>query len=178
LILSGSAGRRPTRTRAEPLHPWQEVASQRNEGRSHQCRSSSASRSGRRGSFAVSQRTERRQRRVRPARRDLGRVKSGAASAAEPASRSARSSAAGGEQRLEELPHYPVRERAFELGPARTEHLQPGLLSQPPHPRKQRGLANTGRALDREQPTTVGDRVDQATHRRKLGITLQQVELD
>ncbi len=84
----------------------------------------------------------------------------------------------GGDQRLEELAHHPVGKGALELGAARTEHLQPRLLSQRPRPRKQRGLANTGRALDRQQPPAVGDRVDQATHRRKLGIALQQVELD
>ena len=84
----------------------------------------------------------------------------------------------GGDQRLEELQHHPVGKRAFKVGAARTEHLQPCLPSQRPRLRKQRGLADTGRTLDREQPTAVGDRVDQATNRGKLGIALEQVELD
>jgi len=83
-----------------------------------------------------------------------------------------------GDQRLEQLAHHPVRERALELGAARAEHLPSGLLSHRPRLRKQRGLADTGRTLDRQQPTTVADRVDQATHRRKLGVALEQDELN
>src|SRR5207247_9173543 len=60
----------------------------------------------------------------------------------------------------------------------RTEHLPSRLAGQRARLRKQRGLADAGRTLDRQQPTTVGDRVDQATHRRKLAAALEQVELD
>jgi hypothetical protein len=70
----------------------------------------------------------------------------------------------GGEQRLEELPHYPVRERALELGAAPRQHLHPGLLSHRLRRRHQGGLADAGRPLDREQPPAAGGGRDQARH--------------
>ena len=123
---------------------------------------------------------ERRQRRVRGRlRRDLGRVKERRRER-----RRAREQVGslfrlqGGEQRLEELPHNPVRERALKVGAAPAQHLHTGLLSECFRLRHQGGLADAGRPLDREQPPAARAGGDQAGHRRQLGVALEQVELN
>jgi hypothetical protein len=123
---------------------------------------------------------ERRQRRVRGRlRRDLGRVKERRRER-----RRAREQVGslfrlqGGEQRLEELPHYPVRERALKVGGAPAQHLHTGLLSECFRLHHQGGLADAGRPLDCEQPPAARAGGDQAGHRGQLGVALEQVELN
>ena len=83
----------------------------------------------------------------------------------------------GDEQRLEQLPHHAIGERALELGAARTQHLQTGLLSEDLRLRQQRGLANSRRRLDREQSATAADPANQSDNGGQLGLALKQVEL-
>ena len=122
---------------------------------------------------------ERRQRRVRSRLRDLGRVKERRRErrrALEQVGSLVRLQ--GGEQRLEELPHDPVRERALKVGAASAQHLHTGLLSECFRLHHQCGLADAGRPLDREQPPAARAGGDQTGHRRQLGVALEQVELN
>jgi hypothetical protein len=59
------------------------------------------------------------------------------------------------EERLEELPHYPERERALQLRTARTEHPQARIQTEPPRLVKEAGLADSGWALHDQQPAAA-----------------------
>ncbi len=83
----------------------------------------------------------------------------------------------GDEQRLEQLPHHPIGERALELRAARTQHLQTGLLTEALRLRQQRGLANSRRSLDREQLATVADPANQIDNSCQLSVALEQIEV-
>ena len=83
----------------------------------------------------------------------------------------------GSKQRLVELPHDPVGERALELRAARAEREQARLLRQRLRPRNKGRLADTRRPLDRQQPATLGDSGDQLGHRGELVLALQQLAL-
>jgi hypothetical protein len=80
-------------------------------------------------------------------------------------------------QRFEQLPHHPIGERALELGAARTQHLQTGLLTEALRLRQQRRLADSRRPLDREKPATVADPAKQIDNGRHLGVALEELEL-
>ncbi len=82
----------------------------------------------------------------------------------------------GGQQRLEQLPHHAIGERALELGAARAKHLHPGRLTQRLRLRDQRGLADPGRPLDRQQPPAGLGGGDQPFDRRQLDVALEQAE--
>ena len=81
------------------------------------------------------------------------------------------------EKRLEELSHDTEREGAFELGAARAEHLHSRGLPTQPRLQDQRGLADSGRALDRQQAAAAGSAADQRLDGRQLGVTLEQAWL-
>ena len=77
------------------------------------------------------------------------------------------------EQRLEQLAHDPIRERALKLRPPRAEHLQPGLLGKRFRLRDQRGLPDPRGTLDRQQPAGALSRADQRLDDGQLGVALE-----
>jgi hypothetical protein len=73
--------------------------------------------------------------------------------------------------RLEQLPDESKREGPLELGAASAEHLHSGGLCAPSCLRDQRGLADPGRPLERQQtPGTADQRVDG----RQLAVPFQE----
>jgi hypothetical protein len=80
-----------------------------------------------------------------------------------------------GEERLEELPDDAVRERALELGAARAQHLHPRLSGASLRLRHEGRLADSGRALDRKQPTTASGSADESLDCNQLGLTLKEI---
>ena len=74
-------------------------------------------------------------------------------------------------ERLEQLSHDAERERAFELGAACAERLEPRGLAPPPRLGEQRRLADSGRSLDRQQ---ASDATDERIDGRQLTIAFEQ----
>src|SRR5262249_28311478 len=83
----------------------------------------------------------------------------------------------GRKERLEELSHHSVRERALKFGAAGGQHPHPGCL--PPRFRlhQQRGLADPRWPLDGQEAAAARAGADQGLGGCQLGVALKEIEL-
>src|SRR5262249_57350760 len=80
------------------------------------------------------------------------------------------------EERLEELTHDAVRERALQLRASGGQHLDSGIGREGLRLTDEGRLADARRPLDREEPSAARGLGDQAGHHRDLRLTLDESE--